>query len=59
MENRCHAALPQPPHSPYLPYPKGFVISMCATLISIVYYVQPAFVMPRLARGEAEGIELP
>lgn len=32
--------------------------SMYATLISIVYYVQLAFVMPRLARGEAQGIEL-
>lgn len=31
---------------------------MYATLISIVYYVQLAFVMPRLARGNAEGIEL-
>ena len=31
---------------------------MYATLISIVYYVQLAFVMPRLARGEVEGIEL-
>ncbi|HSG64116.1 MAG TPA: hypothetical protein VLD39_03915 [Gammaproteobacteria bacterium] len=31
---------------------------MYATLISIVYYVQLAFVMPRLARGEIEGIEL-
>jgi len=32
--------------------------TMYATLISIVYYVQLAFVMPRLARGHAEGIEL-
>jgi hypothetical protein len=32
--------------------------SMYATLISIVYYVQLAFVIPRLARGEAEGIQL-
>lgn len=31
---------------------------MYATLISIVYYVQLAFVMPRLARGDAKGIEL-
>jgi hypothetical protein len=31
---------------------------MYATLISIVYYVQLAFVMPRLARGDTEGIEL-
>jgi len=27
-------------------------------MVSIVYYVQLAFVMPRLARGETEGIEL-
>lgn len=32
--------------------------SMYATLISIVYYVQLAFVIPRLARGDAEGIQL-
>jgi hypothetical protein len=32
--------------------------SMYATLISIVYYVQLAFVIPRLARGDAEGIHL-
>ena len=32
--------------------------SIYATLISIVYYVQLAFVIPRLARGSAEGIEL-
>ena len=32
--------------------------SMYATLISIVYYVQLAFVIPRLARGDAAGIEL-
>jgi len=32
--------------------------SMYATLISIVYYVQLAFVIPRLARGDAEGIGL-
>lgn len=32
--------------------------AMYATLISIVYYVQLAFVLPRLARGEAGGIEL-
>jgi hypothetical protein len=31
--------------------------SMYATLISIVYYVQLAFVMPRLVRGDTEGIE--
>jgi hypothetical protein len=31
---------------------------MYATLISIVYYVQLAFVIPRLARGDAAGIEL-
>lgn len=31
---------------------------MYATLISIVYYVQLAFVMPRLARGDTTGIEL-
>jgi hypothetical protein len=29
-----------------------------ATLISIVYYVQLAFVLPRLASGRTEGIEL-
>lgn len=29
-----------------------------ATLISIVYYVQLAFVIPRLASGRTEGIEL-
>jgi len=32
--------------------------SMYATLISIVYYVQLAFVMPRIARGDAEDIQL-
>jgi hypothetical protein len=32
--------------------------SMYATLISIVYYVQLAFVIPRLARGDTSGIEL-
>jgi hypothetical protein len=32
--------------------------SMYATLISIVYYVQLAFVIPRLTQGRAEGIEL-
>jgi hypothetical protein len=32
--------------------------SMYATLISIVYYVQLAFVIPRLARGDTEGIQL-
>ena len=32
--------------------------SMYATLISLVYYVQLAFVMPRLSRGDAAGIEL-
>ena len=32
--------------------------SMYATLISIVYYVQLAFVMPRIARGETEDIAL-
>jgi hypothetical protein len=32
--------------------------SMYATLISIVYYVQLAFVMPRLARGDADDIQL-
>jgi hypothetical protein len=32
--------------------------SMYATLIGIVYYVQLAFVMPRLARGDAESIKL-
>ena len=31
---------------------------MYATLISIVYYVQLAFVIPRIARNDAEGIEL-
>jgi hypothetical protein len=31
---------------------------MYATLISIVYYTQLTFVMPRLARGDVEGIEL-
>jgi hypothetical protein len=31
---------------------------MYATLISIVYYMQLAFVLPRLARSYAEGIEL-
>jgi len=32
--------------------------SMYATLVSIVYYVQLAFVIPRLARGDTEGIRL-
>jgi len=32
--------------------------SMYATLISIVYYVQLAFVIPRIERGDAAGIEL-
>lgn len=32
--------------------------SMYATLVSIVYYIQLAFVMPRIARGETEGIQL-
>lgn len=32
--------------------------SMYATLVSIVYYVQLAFVMPRLARGDSEDIQL-
>jgi hypothetical protein len=32
--------------------------SMYATLISIVYYVQLAFVIPRLARGDADDIGL-
>ena len=32
--------------------------SMYATLISIVYYVQLAFVMPRLARGDVDDIQL-
>jgi hypothetical protein len=32
--------------------------SMYATLVSLVYYVQLAFVVPRIARGNAEGIEL-
>jgi hypothetical protein len=32
--------------------------TMYATLIGLVYYVQLAFVMPRLARGEAAGIQL-
>jgi len=32
--------------------------SMYATLISLVYYVQLGFVMPRLARGDVEGIQL-
>jgi hypothetical protein len=32
--------------------------SMYATLIGIVYYVQLAFVLPRLARGEADDIRL-
>jgi hypothetical protein len=31
---------------------------MYATLVSIVYYVQLAFVMPRLARGDADDIQL-
>ena len=32
--------------------------TMYATLVSLVYYVQLAFVIPRIERGEAEGIEL-
>lgn len=32
--------------------------SMYATLISIVYYVQLAFVVPRLTRGDADDIKL-
>jgi len=32
--------------------------SMYATLVSIVYYVQLAFVIPRLARGDADDIQL-
>ena len=32
--------------------------SMYATIISIVYYIQLAFVMPRLAAGKAEDIQL-
>ena len=32
--------------------------SMYATLVSIVYYVQLAFVIPHLARGDTEGIEM-
>ena len=32
--------------------------AMYATLVSIVYYVQLAFVIPRLARGEAGDIQL-
>jgi hypothetical protein len=32
--------------------------SMYATLIGLVYYVQLAFVMPRLARGEADDIKV-
>jgi len=32
--------------------------SMYATLVSVVYYVQLAFVMPRLARGDADDIQL-
>jgi hypothetical protein len=32
--------------------------SMYGTLISIVYYVQLAFVIPRLQRGETEGIQI-
>lgn len=32
--------------------------TMYATLISIVYYVQLAFVLPRLARGETDDIQL-
>ena len=32
--------------------------SMYATLVSIVYYVQLAFVLPRLARGDTGGIQL-
>jgi hypothetical protein len=32
--------------------------AMYATLISIVYYVQLAFVMPRLARGDTADIQL-
>ena len=31
---------------------------MYATLISIVYYVQLSFVMPRLARGDTDDIQL-
>lgn len=32
--------------------------SMYATLVSIVYYIQLAFVMPRIARGETEDIQI-
>jgi hypothetical protein len=32
--------------------------SMYATLIGIVYYVQLTFVMPRLTRGDTEGIQV-
>jgi len=32
--------------------------TMYATLIGLVYYVQLAFVLPRLARGDASGIQL-
>ncbi len=32
--------------------------TMYATLVGLVYYVQLAFVMPRLAQGRAEGIEV-
>ena len=32
--------------------------TMYATLISIVYYVQLAFVIPRIAKGNTEGIQL-
>ncbi len=32
--------------------------SMYATLVSIVYYIQLAFVMPRISRGETEDIQL-
>lgn len=32
--------------------------SMYATLVSFVYYVQLSFVMPRLARGETDDIQL-
>jgi hypothetical protein len=32
--------------------------SIYAALVGIVYYVQLSFVLPRLARGEVEGIEL-
>ena len=32
--------------------------SMYATLVGLVYYVQLAFVLPRLARGDTAGIEV-